>query len=525
MQDIVQRRAESAPEAVALVHRGDKMTYGNLILQAGQLARLLQESGCRPGDRVAFLIPKSPEAIVAMVGILMAGCAYVPMDPMSPPSRLSRILESSEPRVLLATGATADQVVWVLRAIEAGKNPRIGWIGAQNPGDVPFDLAFSSSDTAGLPPEPIHPAIRPSEPAHILFTSGSTGIPKGVVVTHANVRHFIDWAIDHFGIMPSDRCSGHSPLSFDLSTFDVFGTLGAGASLHLVPPELNLLPANLAGFIRSSALTQWFSVPSILSHMAKHDAVVEDDLPALKRLMWCGEVLPTAVLRRLMQRLPHVRFTNLYGPTETTIASSYHTLGALPPSDTAAVPVGRPCPGEALLVLDEHRHPVPEGVIGDLYVAGAGLSPGYWRDLERTIAAFVTLPTDPPTRAYRTGDLASVASDGLIYFHGRRDTQIKSRGYRIELGEIETALDAIDDLRESAVVAVATEGFEGTMICCAFVPTDGREVSPMSIRAALRSSLPSYMLPSRWLRLECLPTNPNGKIDRPAIAERFVSTR
>src|SRR5207249_12279674 len=296
----------------------------------------------------------------------------------------------------------------------------------------------------------------PQDPAHILFTSGSTGLPKGVVITHASVRAFIEWAVAYFGTAPTDRISGHPPLHFDLSTFDMFGTFAAGAELHLVPPEANLLPHKLAELIRSAELTQWFSVPSVLNYMAKFDVVKHDDFPSLRRVLWCGEVFPTPALIYWMKRLPHATFTNLYGPTETTIASSYYTVPSCPEDEKAAIPIGRACDGEELLVLGERLQPVAAGTVGDLYIRGVGLSPGYWNELEKTKAVFLPNPhsPDPTERLYKTGDLARIGEDGLIYFHGRSDFQIKSRGYRIELGEIETALHALNCLRECAILAI-----------------------------------------------------------------------
>jgi acyl-coenzyme A synthetase/AMP-(fatty) acid ligase len=257
--------------------------------------------------------------------------------------------------------------------------------------------------------------------------------------------------------------------------------------------------------------------------MARFDAIGQDDLPALERLLWCGEVLSTPVLSYWMKRLPHVRFTNLYGPTEATIASSYYTVPGCPTHDTQAIPIGSPCAGEELLVLDDRLQPVAPGETGELYIAGVGLSPGYWRDDEKTAIAFLPDPRSPGSgrRVYRTGDLARQRDDGLFMFLGRTDTQIKHRGYRVELGEIEVALNSLDGVSECAVVGVATGGFEGTTICCAYATGDGTELRVVDLRRALSQLVPTYMLPGRWLRFAALPKNLSGKIDRAHLRDRF----
>jgi non-ribosomal peptide synthetase component F len=308
-------------------------------------------------------------------------------------------------------------------------------------------------------------------------------------------------------------------LHFDLSTFDVYGTLAAGATLHPIPPETNLLPHKLAQQIQDEALTQWFSVPSILNHMAKLDVVRPAAFPSLRRLLWCGERFPTSGLMYWMRRLPDVEFSNLYGPTEATIASSCYRVPGCPLDERDEIPIGHGCGGDELLVLDDRLRPLRGGDIGDLYIRGPGLSPGYWLDPERTAAAFIPDPFSdiPGDRLYRTGDLARVDQHGRVVLVGRADTQVKSRGYRIELGEIESALDGIAELRESAVVAVPSDGLEGNLLCCAYVPRPGGGITPAALREQLGKLLPGYMVPSRWKRLDRLPLNQNGKTDRPAL--------
>jgi amino acid adenylation domain-containing protein len=527
LQHWVTEQASHRPEAVALVFRGERLTYEALERASNRLAHQLRDAGCVRGDRVCLLSPKSPAAIVAILGVLKADAMYVPLDPASPVPRLEKMIAACDTRWILASGNVVPALEAFFTAPEFAETHAVGWLDAETPppSDGRVRIQFSAADIAGRPDTPLsHCANSSVDAAHILFTSGSTGTPKGVVITHANVLQFIEWAVRYFGTGAGDRISGHPPLHFDLSTFDIFGTFRAGAELHLVPPELNLLPHKLAELIRSAELTQWFSVPSALNYMAKFDVVRQGDFPSLRRVLWCGEVFPTPGLIYWMQRLPHVSFTNLYGPTEATIASSYYTIPSCPTREDEVIPIGQACGGEELLVLDEALSPVPPGEVGDLYIRGVGLSPGYWRDPEKTRAAFLPYPgaRTAGDRIYRTGDLATIGADGLVRFLGRADSQIKTRGYRVELGEIETALHALGTLRECAVVGVPSQDFDGVAICCAYVPLATTEVSPPLLREALARSLPTYMLPSRWRAFDELPKTTNGKIDRRRLKELFA---
>ncbi len=522
LQHWVTEQAAHRPDAGALVFQGERLTYEALERAGNRLGHLLRDAAVGRGDRVCLLMPKSPAAIIAVLGVLKADALYVPLDLASPVPRLERMIASCDTRWILAAGDAGPSLQALMRVPRFAATHTLGWVGADAPPEG-TPAQFTAGDFASYPDTVPACTNRPEDPAHILFTSGSTGTPKGVVITHASVRRFVEWAVSYFGTAPGDRISGHPPLHFDLSTFDMFGTFAAGAELHLVPPELNLLPRKLAELIRGAELTQWFSVPSVLNYMAKFDVVRHGDFPNLRRVLWCGEVFPTPALIYWMQRLPHVTFTNLYGPTEATIASSYYTVPACPASEAETIPIGRACGGEELLVLDEQLQPVPPGEVGDLYIRGAGLSRGYWRDPEKTRAAFLPYPGDGGAgdRMYRTGDLATVDPDGLVRFLGRADSQIKARGYRIELGEIEAALHALGTLRECAVVGVPSRDFDGTAICCAYVPLPGSGATAVGLRESVGRVLPSYMLPSRWLEFEALPKTANGKIDRRRLKERF----
>lgn len=531
LQNWVTRQAESRPQARSIVFGDESLTYEDLELRSNQLARLLRQGGCRKGDRVCILMPKSPEAILSMLGALKAGCMHVPIDAASPAVRVARILECCGNSWILAAGPVIPLLDELLSDERFRGRISVGWLDSQKMPAQSCQPAFSRDDLRSAPASPHPQETQATDPAHILFTSGSTGTPKGVVITHSNVVAFVTWALGHFGIDHTDRFSGHTPFHFDLSTFDVFGTFAAGAELHLVPPGVAQIPPKLVEFIRNSQLTQWFSVPSVLNYIAKFNALRQGDFPSLRRVLWCGEVLPTPALCYWMKHLPHVSFTNLYGPTEATIASSYYDVPSCPPNPQEQIPIGRACGGEELLVLDDDLDPALPGQIGHLYIGGAGLSPGYWRDAEKTASAFIRDPRvqDAPEgsetnkRLYRTGDLAWEDTSGCAYFVGRADTQIKSRGYRIELGEIENALNSCSALQECAVVAIQAESFGGWMICCAYASRGQIGLTPTLLRNHLEKLLPSYMLPVRWMQCPTLPKNANGKIDRPRLKEHFLA--
>ncbi len=529
LQSWVTQQAEARPADAAIVSGGDTLKYGQLEIASNRLAHLLKDAGCQDGDRVCILMPKSAEAIVSMIGILKAGCMHVPIDVATPAARIRHIFDSCENRVIVAGG----RVVPLLDELMADEALRsrvtIIWLenlGAPTDAAAPeaknFKAAFSTRDLKSAPSTPLPQNRVANDGSHILFTSGSTGVPKGVVITHSNVSTFVAWALKHYGIDHTDRFSGHTPFHFDLSTFDIFGSITAGAQLHLVPSETALLPPKLSEFIRTSKLTQWFSVPSVLNYMAKFNSVQQNDFPDLRRVLWCGEVLPTPALIYWMERLPKVHFSNLYGPTEATIASSYFDVTTCPTDPKSQIPIGTPCDGEDLLVLNERFEPLPAREIGDLYITGAGLSPGYWRDPAKTAAAFLQDKSDPTRRLYRTGDLAYRDEQGLVYFVGRADTQIKVRGYRIELGEIETALNSMSKLQECAVVAIPTDNFGGYMICAAYVVRAGEQATLADLREHLKKLVPNYMMPARWTPYEALPKNANGKIDRPRLKDAFA---
>ncbi len=520
IQEWVTRSAAKHPAARAIVTEHESVSYAELDFRSATLATALRARGCERRDRVAVLVPKSARAITSFIGILKAGCTYVPLDPRNPAARTASILRRSAPRILLVSNdepsARALRDLDALRALAGVQVVRLESLAMED--DIPFKGDEPAEDRA------VGGACL-QDPAYILFTSGSTGEPKGVPISHANVRPLVEWALEWFDLGPRDRLSGHASLTFDLSTLDIYAAFAAGAELHPVPDHLSLLPHRLVEFIQRRGLTFWFSVPAQLAYVSRFDALPEGGVPSLRHVAWCGDALSPSVLGYWRRRLPGVAFSNLYGPTETTVASSCYRVPDDFDEGARDIPIGRALPGEKLLVLDSRLRPVADGETGDLWIGGAGLSAGYWRDPDRTRHAFVPDPTtdDPSARIYRTGDVARRDAAGDLHFLGRSDFQIKTAGYRVEPGEVEHALLGVPGVVDCAVVPVPTNGFEGTSIGCAYVSSERSvSVEPHAVRSALAGQLPSYMIPTRWMALDELPVGPRGKVDRSRIRDLFV---
>jgi amino acid adenylation domain-containing protein len=509
VQDWISRAAQRDPLALAVVGEAETLTYGDIEDYSNRLAATLQGLGCRRGDRVGVHMPKSATAVASLIGILKSGCVYVPTDTTGAMVRTAEILRQSEPSVVLFDGC-GPEALEDLELRGALRGVRTVWLGPEDR-EVRTTVRRSDVDRAATDLMQRTNA-GPEDLAYILFTSGTTGSPKGVPISHASVRAFIEWVVRFFALGPADRLSGHTELTFDLSAFDMYASFASGAQLHHVPKQARMIPHELVNFLDERALTLWFSVPSQLSYVARFDALADRSLPSLRHVAWCGDVLPTPVLLHWKRRLPGVEFTNLYGPTETTIASSYYRVPADFTDATMDIPIGVACPGEELLILDETLEHVPVGVVGDIYIRGVGLSPGYWRDTDRTRDVFVARNGSGPL--YRTGDLGRTTADGSIVFLGRSDFQIKSAGYRVEPAEVENAILRLEEIAACAVVSVASNGIDRTAIGCLYVPSNGTPLRAASVKKRLLEWIPPYMVPSLWMQCSDLPVNDRGKIDR-----------
>lgn len=510
IHDYLAAAARNSPDAVAVVDRGLHITYEELADSSDKLASRLIELGVSVGDRVGLYLPKSIDAVIGIYGIMKAGAAYVPIDSSFKNERAAYIAEDCGLKVLISTGSK--QVAWPA-FVEAGVQ---SFVDMDDSSDCALAGAsvFSRDWMDSSVPTP-GPRLISSDLAYILYTSGSTGDPKGVMLTHQNCLAFVNWAVAEYEIESIDRLSSHAPFHFDLSTLDLYGAAVAGATLYLVPKSVSLLAVEVKKFIESNKISVWYSVPSILTMLVEMGGLEKGDLPSLRVLLFAGEVFPTKYLSRLMTLLPHAQFANLYGPTETNVCTAY-TVQAVPPEDSDPVSIGKAITNVETFVLDSSDGLVAPGTVGELVVRGPTVMSGYWGDAHLTAAKLIPspLPRHLGDMVYRTGDLVVEQDNGTYKFIGRRDNQIKSRGYRIELGDVESALSSHPQVLEAVAIAVPDEKISNRII--AFASTI-ENVGESDLKRYCNDRLPRYMVPERIDVREQLPKTSTGKIDRKAL--------
>ncbi|MET0196565.1 MAG: amino acid adenylation domain-containing protein, partial [Rhodococcus fascians] len=499
--DAFDAQVAARPDSVAVVFDGQGVTYADLDARVNRLARELVARGARPDESVAVAMRRSLSMIVALYAVLRSGAGYVPVDPDQPAERNGYILEVASPIAVLTTShddldIRVDVPIVVVDSL-----------------DTSTHSAATITDADRLAP------LRADNVAYVIFTSGSTGKPKGVAVSHSAVVNQISWLVAEYGLSTEDVVLQKTPFTFDVSVWELFGSLAAGGRLIVAEPDGHRDPAYLVSVIESEGVTATSFVPSVLSAFVS--AVGPDGCPSLRTVLVAGEALPTSVVRSAASALPSARIHNLYGPTEFAVHATARAVAGTPGVSVpgASAPMGSPVWNARVLVLDSRLRPVPIGVAGELYLTGAQVARGYFGRPDLSADRFVASTFGDGTRMYRTGDLVRWSAAGELDYLGRTDFQVKLRGLRIELGEIESALLG-HELVAQTVVLVRSD-----QLVAYVVPVPGATVDTGALQSAVSTVLPTYMVPSTFVVLDALPLNASGKLDRRALPDPVFEAR
>ncbi len=503
VQHYFDRALAEDPGKLAVTCGPDELTYAQVDRAASAISDRLRLAGMRRGDCVPVFMPKSVDAICSILGVLRADGAYVPLDTDSPASRVAGIVTACGSGLMLVNAAGRAKLLSAEYALMTIKLTLVDVDDAHL-----VELSGSRREYSAIS----------VDMAYVLFTSGSTGSPKGVMISHQAVIDYIDWCVHQYRITARDQVANHAPLYFDNSTFDLYTAFASGATLHLVPPELNAVVPRLASWLRDRAISVFFCVPSVLTLLLKSRRLRAGMFPDLRELVFAGEVVQPDVLTAWMELFPEARFTNMYGPTEITVDCTWHAVET-PPGDEP-VPIGKARPNmELFIALESGELSQSPGSTGELWVRGLSVGYGYLGDPDKTAMAFVQHPSSRfPDRLYRTGDLVRMREDGALLFLGRADQQIKYLGHRIELGEIEAHLQALSEVEEAVVVFHRAENPAQEGIGALVSTRSGLQSS--EVLALLKQLVPGYMLPRKLkCTTEPFPRTPNGKYDRKEILQ------
>jgi amino acid adenylation domain-containing protein len=502
--------ADANPGRYAAWFLDDRLTYGELTRRSNQLARTLIDRGVARHDRVGIYMDKSINTPVAMYGIMKAGAAYVPLDPASSPDRVLGVIRDCGIRHLVSAASKLRKVRGLAR-LDSGLHCIVG---LDHQDDLPFECI--GWDDIGLANDrPVERKVIESDLAYIIYTSGSTGSPKGIMHTHYSGLSFARWAVREYGLHADDRLSNHAPLHFDLSIFDYFAAVVAGAGTVIIPEEHTKLPASYSQLLADHAVTVLFTVPFALIQMSLRGSLDKRDLRSLRWAIFGGEPFPPNYLRDLMRQLPHVKFDNMYGPAEVN-GCTHYTITE-PPKES--IPIGPIADCAEALIVDKHGVEVCVGAVGELLVRTPTMMQGYWQRKNLNDQAFYRQVSEGGRENvfFRTGDLVQELDDGNFRFVGRKDRQVKVRGYRVELDEVELALASTDGVEEAAAYLV--EDHEGAKLVGAQVTLQSAGVvDKAEVLGHLKKRLPWYAVPADLRISTEFPRTRTGKIDRRALA-------
>lgn len=490
------RSAERMPDKVALWDDREQATYKQYHDKSIGIAQAIINVGLETKKPIVVYLNKSIKVLMSFMGIAYSGNFYSPIDTEMPAVRVNKILEVLQPELVITTKELAEE----FKAF----NYSGGFLFYDDIEALPFSESVQRRTNA----------ILDTDLLYVLFTSGSTGVPKGVCITHGSVIDYIDWVTDTFAITQEDSFGNQAPFYFDNSILDIYSAMKMGAALYIIPQQLFSQPILLLGFLKENKINTIFWVPSALIVVSKLKALRNVDMTdVLKRVLFCGEVMPNKQLNVWRKYLPDVTYANLYGPTEITDACTCYVVDR-EFEDDEPLPIGFPMRNTDVLVLDEKDALVTEeGVVGELCVRGTGVSKGYYRNKEKTATAFVQNPLNDSyeEKIYRTGDLVKYNERHELVYLSRKDFQIKHMGHRIELGEIETAVSSLPGI---------------SLCCCLYDEKHNRivcfvdkQMKKDEVNEQLKSLIPDYMLPGKVIVQEEMPINANGKIDRIRLRE------
>ncbi len=496
---LFEEQVDARPDDVALEFEGETLTFAEVERRANRLAHALRARGVKPGQYVAFLLDRNFDLVTTMIGIAKSGAAYVPVDPGYPEERARFMVEDA-------------------RAVAVVTSSSLPWghgDGAPPPG-IPI-LGVDGADVQGAPDTRPARVAASRDVSYAIYTSGSTGRPKGVVLTHRAVTNTLQWVNRTFSVGPRDKLLFVTSPSFDLSVYDVFGALGAGAVVEIASVETLREPELLVKKLTAPGITIWDSAPPALARLAPFFPARAPS-STLRLALMSGDWIPVKLPDHLREVFEGVEPVSFGGATEAAIWSNFHRIGHVDPS-WRSIPYGRPIDNARYYILDRHMRPAPTGIAGDLYIGGLCLADGYLNREELTAERFLPDPFLPGERIYKTGDLARFWDDGTMEFLGRADFQVKVRGFRVELGEIEAVLRKQPGVRD--VVCVARPDASGAKAVVAYVvPLHAAQpFDAPSLKAAVAAALPDFMVPSALVRLDRLPVTSNGKLDRAALPD------